>query len=75
LTDGDERRRRTMRTENERLAHEGYVVTRTRPESEIRPEDLGLAPEHEVTATVVTFRDGRVVAIQNHRTREDAMRG
>jgi hypothetical protein len=50
------------------------VVTRTRPESEIRPEDLGLAPEHEVTATVVTFRRGRVVAIQNHRTREDAMR-
>jgi hypothetical protein len=50
------------------------VMTRTRPEAEIRPEDLGLAPGHEVTATVVTFRDGRVVAMQNHRTREDAMR-
>jgi hypothetical protein len=53
---------------------EVLVVTRTRPNSEIQPEDLGLAPGHEVTATVVTFRDRRVVAIQNHRTREDAMR-
>jgi hypothetical protein len=49
------------------------VVTRMRPDSEIGPEDLGLSPEHLETANLVTFRDGKVVAMHAYRTRADAV--
>lgn len=49
------------------------VVTRMRPDSEIGPEDLGLSPDHLETANLVTFRDGKVVAMHAYRTRADAV--
>jgi ketosteroid isomerase-like protein len=49
------------------------VVTHMRPDSEIRPEDLGLPPGHLETANVVTFRDGKVIATHDYRTRADAL--
>ena len=50
------------------------VVTRMRPDSEIGPEDLGLPPGHVETANLVTFRDGKVTAMHDYRTRDEAMR-
>jgi hypothetical protein len=49
---------------------EVLVVTRTRPESEIRPEDLGLSPGHLATANIVSFR----TEMDDYRTRAEAMR-
>jgi hypothetical protein len=49
------------------------VVTRMRPDSEIGPEDLGLAPGHLETANVVTFRDGNVIAMHDYRTKAEAL--
>jgi ketosteroid isomerase-like protein len=49
------------------------VVTRTRPDSEIGPEALGLSSDHLETANLVTFRDGTVVAMHAYRTRADAV--
>src|ERR671932_1411550 len=50
------------------------VVTRMRPDSEIGPEDLGRRPGHLETANLVTFRHGRVTAMHDYRTRDEAMR-
>jgi SnoaL-like domain len=49
------------------------VVTRMRPDSEIGPEDLGLPPGHLETANLVTFRDGKVIAMHDYRTRDEAI--
>jgi ketosteroid isomerase-like protein len=49
------------------------VVTRMRPDSEIGSEDLGLPPGHTETANVITFRDGKVVAMHDYRTRAEAL--
>lgn len=49
------------------------VVTRMRPDSELTPEDLGRSPGHVESATLVTFRDGKVVAMHAYRTRADAL--
>ncbi len=49
------------------------VVTKIRPQSEIEPEDLGLPPGHDETANLVTFRDGKVIAMHDYRSRDEAM--
>jgi ketosteroid isomerase-like protein len=49
------------------------VVSRTRPDSEVRPEDLGLAPDHLETANLITFSDGKVVAMHDYRTKAEAI--
>ncbi len=49
------------------------VVTRMRRDSEVAPEDLGRSPGHFESATLVTFRDGRVVAMHAYRTKADAL--
>jgi ketosteroid isomerase-like protein len=49
------------------------VVTRMRPNSELTPEDLGRSPGHVESATLVTFRGGKVVAMHAHRTKADAL--
>jgi ketosteroid isomerase-like protein len=49
------------------------VVTRTRPDSELRPADLGLPDDHLETANVVTIRDGKVVALQDYRSQAEAL--
>jgi ketosteroid isomerase-like protein len=48
------------------------VVTGLRPDSEIGPEELGLPAGHDETANVVTIRDGKVVAMQDYRSRAEA---
>jgi ketosteroid isomerase-like protein len=50
------------------------VVTRMRPDSEIGAEDLGRRPGHVETANLVTFRHGRVTAMHDYRTRDEAVR-
>jgi ketosteroid isomerase-like protein len=49
------------------------VVMRMRPDSEIGPEDLELPPGHFETANLVTFRNGKVVAMHDYRTKAEAM--
>jgi hypothetical protein len=49
------------------------VVTGMRPDSEIGPEDLGLPPGHLETANVVTFRNHKVIAMHDYRTRAEAL--
>jgi ketosteroid isomerase-like protein len=49
------------------------IVSRARPDSEVRPEDLGLAPDHLETANVITFRDGKVIAMHDYRTKAEAL--
>ncbi len=49
------------------------VVMRTRPDSEVAPEDLGRSPGHIESATLVTFREGRVVAMHAYPTKADAL--
>ena len=49
------------------------IVSGRRPDSEISAEDLGLPPGHDETAHLVTFRAGKVVAMHDYRTREEAM--
>jgi len=50
------------------------VVTRMRPESGLTPEDLGRSPGQVESATLVTFRDGKVVAMHAYRTKADALK-
>jgi hypothetical protein len=45
------------------------VVTGIRPDSEVSPADLGLPEGQDETANVVTIREGKVVAMQDYRTR------
>ena len=49
------------------------VVTRMRPESGLGPEDLGRSPGQVESATLVTFRDGKVVAMHAYRTKAEAI--
>jgi hypothetical protein len=49
------------------------VVSRMRPDSEIGPEDLGLSPGHVETAHLVTFQAGKVVAMHDYRTKDEAL--
>jgi quercetin dioxygenase-like cupin family protein len=49
------------------------VVTKMRPDSEIGPEDLGLPPGHDETANLVTFHDGKVIAMHDYPSRDEAM--
>ena len=49
------------------------VVTRLGPDSEIRPQDLGLPEGHDETASVVTIRNGKVIAMQDYRSRAEAI--
>lgn len=49
------------------------VVMKRSADSEISPEDLGLAPGHDETANVVTIRDDKVVAMHDYRSRAEAL--
>ena len=49
------------------------VVMGVRTNSAVTVADLGLSEGHEETANVVTFRDGKVVAMQDYRTRAEAL--
>jgi hypothetical protein len=49
------------------------VVTGLRPDSEISPKDLGLPEGHDETANVVTIRDGKVIMMQDYRSRGEAI--
>jgi ketosteroid isomerase-like protein len=49
------------------------VVMNTRPDSDVRPEDLDLSADHRETASLITFRRGKVVAIHAFRTKADAV--
>ena len=49
------------------------VVTKMRTDSETAPEALGLPAGHFETANLVTFRDGKVIAMHDYRTREEAV--
>lgn len=50
------------------------VVMKMPPGSESRPNDLVLARGPDETATVVTFRGGKVVAMQAHRSKDEALK-
>jgi ketosteroid isomerase-like protein len=49
------------------------VVMGLRADSEVSAADLGLPEGRDENANVVTFRDGRVVAMQDYRSRAEAM--
>jgi len=49
------------------------VVTGLRPDSEVGPQDLGLPDGHDETANLVTIRDGKVIAMQDYRSRAEAI--
>jgi ketosteroid isomerase-like protein len=49
------------------------VVTGLRPDSEISAADLGLPEGHDETANVITIRDGKVVSMQDYRSRAEAI--
>ena len=49
------------------------VVTALGPDSEASAADLGLPQGHDATATLVTIRDGIVVAIQDYRNKDEAL--
>jgi hypothetical protein len=49
------------------------VVMGLRTDSEITPEALGLPEDHDEVANVVTFRDGKVIAMQDFRSKAEAL--
>jgi ketosteroid isomerase-like protein len=49
------------------------VVMGLRTDSEITPEALGLPKDHDEVANVVTFRDGKVIAMQDYRSKAEAL--
>jgi ketosteroid isomerase-like protein len=49
------------------------VVTGLPPESEVSATDLGLPEGQDETANAVTIRDGKMIAMQDYRTKGEAM--
>ena len=49
------------------------VVMQMRSDSEVGAEDLGLPPGHVETANLITFHEGKVVAMHDYRTRAEAI--
>lgn len=49
------------------------VVTGLRADSEIQPTDLGLSEDHDEIVNVLTFRDGKVIAMRDYRSKAEAV--
>src|SRR5438045_7670751 len=47
------------------------IVMGLRGDAEVNATDLGLPEGHDETANLVTFRDGKVVAMQDYRSRNE----
>jgi ketosteroid isomerase-like protein len=60
---------RSVELDEERV----LVVMGLSMDSEITPEDLGLPEDHDEVANLVTFRDGKVIAMQDYRSRAEAL--